>query len=88
MVLIRVENYLGKFKKVASEDLGAQLEEFFKKKFPGAEFSLKVKNKVVYIQNSSPALKSELFLRKRKIVEELKNFFGDRSPKDISFLKS
>lgn len=88
MAFIRVENYLAKFKKAASEDFSEKVKEFFKKKFPGTEFDLKVKNKVIYINNSNPGLRSELFLRKRKIIEDLGEVFGDKSPKDISFRKS
>lgn len=42
-----------------------------------------VKNKVLIVKNTSSVLKSELFLRKQKIVDRLKEGLGPLAPEDI-----
>ncbi len=41
-----------------------------------------VKNGTIYV-SGEPALKSELFLKRRKIMDILSQEFGDKKPQDI-----
>ena len=87
MVFISVQNFLNKFKDLSYQDMGPRVLEIITKKFPGEELNIKVKNKEIYISNISPALKSEIFLKQKEILKEVKEILGDNSPLSINFRK-
>ncbi len=43
------------------------------------------RNGILYIKTQNQFLKNEIFLKKEKILEKLKENLGDKSPKDIRF---
>jgi hypothetical protein len=86
-MFIKVENYLAKFRKLAPEDLAPRVEAGIKKKFPGSDFKLKIKDKTIFFFELSPALKNEIFLRRAEILKDLKEAIGKRAPLNIEFRK-
>lgn len=88
MVFVKVENFLERFLKLAPEDLSPKVEVILKKRFPKSSFSVKVKNKIIYLSNLSPALKNEIFLVRQDILKEAEDALGKKAPREISFQKS
>ncbi len=43
------------------------------------------RNGVLYLKSGNSALKNEIFLRKEKILEILKQRLGEKAPKDLRF---
>lgn len=78
--------FLERFKKLRPPDETVRLAvialmgEYCKGDVSLAEVT--VKNGTVFVV-ADPALKSELFLKKRKILGELAKQLGDKAPKDI-----
>ena len=88
MAFIKVENFLQKLRKFSqAEDLGPKAVSVLKNKFPNAKLEAKIKNRVLYLSELSPALKNEIFLRKHEILSELKDTLGPKAPEEINFQK-
>jgi len=56
-------------------------------KIPRVEFKIKLKNKELFIFTSHPGARSELFLQKKEILEELEKYSGYSVAKSITIQK-
>jgi len=78
---------LGKFKNLTPPDdiLRTKILEILASKF-NVEVNkrdISIKNGIVFFIGRNSSLKSEIFLKKREILEELKSVFGAVAPRDI-----
>ena len=88
MAFVRVENFLARFLKFSKpEDLTPVVLGVLKKKLPGADFTLTIKRKVIYLSGLDAVLKSEVFSQRENILKELKYALGQRAPEEINFQK-
>ncbi|OGF68971.1 hypothetical protein A3H65_00210 [Candidatus Giovannonibacteria bacterium RIFCSPLOWO2_02_FULL_45_14] len=88
MVLIRVENFLSKFKGLgANEERENKIYEILKNSFLIGKAKVAVRKKTIYFYDLSPAAKSELFLKKEVILKKLKEVMKSAAPNEISFRK-
>jgi len=88
MTLVRVENFLNKFKKFETGDgREKKVYDILKGSVPGLECKLAVRRKTIYFYDLSPSAKSEIFLRKAEILEKAKKAMRDAAPNEISFRK-
>ncbi|MFA4890204.1 MAG: hypothetical protein WC587_01025 [Candidatus Paceibacterota bacterium] len=89
MAWSRASNFLEKFKnlkppkkftqdetiKIINDILGISLKDG----------DIEQKGMALFIKSKNPAMKSEIFLRKNKILEDLSKKLGHKAPKDIRF---
>lgn len=83
----KINDFLERFKKISIPDESVRLKvvEILSVQF-NEEIKLEdisVKNGVVYIKTEDPSFKSDIFLRKRKILEDLNSHLGKITIKDI-----
>ncbi len=78
-LLLRFENILsgerlrtGAVKKVLEESMGIYLQKE----------DIKIKDNIIYL-NIKPLYKSEIFLKKEKLLLSLKSVLGNKCPQDI-----
>lgn len=88
MVFIRVENFFSRFKKMETrEERDKKLFEILKAKIVSTRFKAAIRGTTLHLYDISPALRSEIFLRKKEILEYITSALKDSTPSDISFLK-
>ncbi len=88
MALVRVENFLNKFKKFETEDgREKKVYDILKGSVPDLKCKLAVRKKTIYFYDLSPSAKSEIFLRKAEILGKAKKAMRNAAPNEISFRK-
>lgn len=85
----RASNFLEKFKKLKPPKKFTQDETIKIIKdimgFSFADGDIEQKGAAIFIKTKNSVQKSEIFLRKNKIIEELGKKLGTKAPKDIRF---
>ena len=89
MALLNIKNFLAKFNfpsppaRALEEEVAGILEKMFV--FSKQEYSVRVKQPVVFISCADSALKNELFLNQSRVLSQLKNKFPTCSFGRIQF---
>jgi hypothetical protein len=89
MAWMKAGNFLDKFKNLKPPKKFTQ-DETIKiinniLGFSFAEGDIEQKGTTLFIKAKNPAIKSEVFLRKNKILEDLRQKLGPKAPQDIRF---
>jgi hypothetical protein len=88
MVFVRAGDYLSKFKSLESqEERARKAGNVLAKIFPGVAVNVAIKKNILHISTSNSAVRNEVFIRKREILEKLEEAMGKSAPSDISFQK-
>jgi len=84
--MFNIDSFLNKFKNLTPPDgeIREKVSEIIKN-----EINIEIDKKYISIKNGSiyiktkPIIKNEIFIKKKKLLEELRKSFGDKTPKDI-----
>lgn len=88
MVFVKVGNFFIKFKRLETrEESDKKIYEILKTNVPGADFKIAVRGKTIHLYDLPPVAKNALFLKKEKILGDIKKALKDTGPNEISFLK-
>lgn len=84
--MIEIKDLLNRFQNILNKEginRGVIIETIYRiTKVKLDKEVVKIKDKIVYL-NIKPLFKNEIFLKKEKILEELKSLLGNKSPVDF-----
>ncbi len=87
--MLQISSFLKKFQRFGRPDIATrEASSSVIKEYIGFEITPKdisIKNGIVYLKNPPPVVKSEIFIKRDRIIDKIINISKDKTIKDIRF---